>query len=522
MRADPALLAGAKEYYRTRPAEFIDHWLDTWDPRNAAIGRPVRMPFRMFQRQWDLIAFLEACQKGQAAGLISKARDMGATWGCVGYSVHQWLFVPGCDIGWGSRKQELVDRLGDPSSIFEKLRRTTLGLPPEFQPVGLSIKEHLLFMRMLNPENGNTIIGEIGDNIGRGGRTSMYFKDESAHYERPELVEAALNDNTRVQIDLSSVNGPGTVFDRKEQAGVHWEPGQPVERRRANVFVMEWFHHPEKTQEWYDDREALAIANGLEHIHRQEVDRNPLAAVVGTIIPAKWVNSCVDADKVLGFDDTGRWCAALDVADGGIDANAWGSRKGVCLKQVERWAEVDTGKTTRRAADLCEPLARTGRLDQQYDCIGVGAGVKAEANRLKDEGLLPRVHFVPWNAGAKVVNPDDHIIKSDRTSPLNKDYFSNFKAQAWSDLAMRIERTHRAVTEGISYPPEDLISIPSTLPLLGDLKRELSQAVWTRDSRLRRLVDKTPEGMRSPNLADMVVMLYFPANAGQRPYEDWL
>jgi hypothetical protein len=36
-----------------------------------------------------------------------------------------------------------------------------------------------------------------------------------------------------------------------------------------------------------------------------------------------------------------------------------------------------------------------------YDSIGVGSGVKAEINRLTDDGLLPEgVSFASWNAGA--------------------------------------------------------------------------------------------------------------------------
>ena len=44
----------------------------------------------------------------------------------------------------------------------------------------------------------------------------------------------------------------------------------------------------------------------------------------------------------------------------------------------------------------------------QYDCIGVGAGVKGESNRLKDDALMPKfVSIIAWDAGSKVLNPDD-------------------------------------------------------------------------------------------------------------------
>src|SRR5690606_24682813 len=134
-------------------------------------------------------------------------------------SVAMWLFHDGSSIGWGSRKQELVDRIGDPSSIFEKMRMLIMNTPRVFQPVGFNPDNCLHFMRLVNPENGATIIGEIGDDIGRGGRTLEYFKDESANYTRPEEIEAALSENTRCQIDISSVNGPNNVFYRKRDTG---------------------------------------------------------------------------------------------------------------------------------------------------------------------------------------------------------------------------------------------------------------------------------------------------------------
>jgi phage terminase large subunit len=41
-------------------------------------------------------------------------------------------------------------------------------------------------MKIENPELGGMIVGEAGDNIGRGNRTSIYFKDESAYYPTPK------------------------------------------------------------------------------------------------------------------------------------------------------------------------------------------------------------------------------------------------------------------------------------------------------------------------------------------------
>jgi phage terminase large subunit len=462
-------MIGAKEYYRTRPVEFIEHWVSTYDPRVTGGELPSRLPFILFQRQRDLVQFLLACLEGETNGLIEKCRDVGATWVCCAFSVWLWLYWPGVAVGWGSRKEQLVDKLGDPDSIFEKMRMIILGLPREFLPPGFSIKDDLAYMRIINPETGATITGEAGDNIGRGGRKRIYFKDEAAHLERPEKVEAALADNTRVQIDISSVNGLGNVFHRRREAGQEWQLGRPVSKTCSNVFIMDWRDHPAKTQAWYDQRRAKAQSDGLLHVFAQEVDRNYAASVENVVIPSEWVRAAIDAHVKLGFGDDGRWVGALDVADGGGDRNALAMRKGSVLKHVEEWGLRDTGLTARRAIAACE---KVGAIEINYDCIGVGSGVKAETNRLRDEGLMPRaVRFVPWDAGAGPFDPDENVVKGDRNSPLNKDFYQNLKAQAWWQLRRRFENTHRAVSEGLRLKPDDLISLSSELPLLRQLEK---------------------------------------------------
>jgi phage terminase large subunit len=66
------------------------------------------------------------------------------------------------------------------------------------------------------------------------------------------------------------------------------------------------------------------------------------------------------------------------------------------------------------------------------------------------------------------------------------------------------------VTEGVNYDQDELISLPSDLPLLRTLQKELSQPTMSQGTRMRLVIDKQPEGTHSPNLADAVVMAYWP------------
>lgn len=506
MRHSQKLIYGARHYYKDHPVEFINHWCDTYDPRNAGTGIPARIPMVLFTRQKELIQFLLACLDSQESGLIEKSRDMGATWVCCAFSLWLWLFRIGVAVGWGSRKEALVDKLGDPDSIFEKMRMMLKGVPKAFWPMGFRPNDHATYMKLINPETGATITGEAGDNIGRGGRKSIYFKDESAHYERPEKIEAALLDNTRVQIDLSSVNGIGNVFYRRREAGADWQ-GRVVPGR-TQVFVMDWRDHPGKDEEWYNRRKKKSEDDGLQHVFAQEVDRDYAASVEGVLIQREWVQAAIDAHIKLGLPETGLWSSALDVADEGQDTNAQSQRKGIVLHELDEWGARDGAVTARRAI---ANIMNKGEIALQYDCIGVGATVKAEVNNLKDADKLPQgITMVPWNAGGTVINPGGRVVPNDRQSPLNEDFYTNLKAQAWWEIRNRFYRTWRAVTEGAVYDPDELISLSSKLKLLRKLEKELCQVTASKGARLKLVVDKTPPGTKSPNLADAVVMDYWP------------
>lgn len=518
MQQSSILLHGAIEYYKTNPVSFIIDWVDTFDPRVAGIkNKLAHMPFVFFEKQADLITFFDQCRREDENGLVEKCRDAGVTWLACGYSVWCWRFVDGSSIGWGSRKEQLVDKIGDMDSIFEKMRYIIRRLPSEFYPKDFNPHndKFMSYMRIINPENESTITGEAGDNIGRGGRKTIYFKDESAHYERPEKIEAALSDNTRCQIDISSVNGLGNVFHRKREAGIEWKKSEKLPENKTRVFVFDWSDHPEKTQEWHDTRKKKFENEGLAHIFAQEVERNYSAAISNTVIDDEWIQAAIDAHKKLELKDedyiSENWIWGLDIADDGGDTNALAGRSGVVLRSLEEWGERDVGMTARRAIGNIKQTCNRGELN--YDSIGVGSGVKAEINRLRDEKKLPDWLIIkPWAASASVLKPHARIIEGDKSTPKNKDFFKNLKAQAWWSIRTRFYKTYRAVVEKADYEIDDLIILPSDLPMLAKLRKELAQVVYGYSGEMKIIINKAPEGMKSPNLADGVVESYFPAS----------
>lgn len=508
LKANKSLINGAKEHYLTRPIKFINDWCITYDPRNSSEINPTVMPFILFRRQDDLVDFIMQCFKDRESGMVEKTRDMGATWVCVCLSVWFWLFVSGSSIGWGSRKELLVDKLGDPDSIFEKIRMTIRYIPDFFLPKYFDKKMHASYMRIINPENGSTITGEAGNNIGRGGRKTIYFVDEAAHLEQPEMIEASLSHNTDVRIDISSVNGTTNVFARKRRGGRIWTRNAKIEKGVTRVFIFDWRDHPNKTQDWYNKKRDKAEREGLQHIFAQEVDRDYLSSVDMIVIPPQFVNAAIDAHKVLNIKPTGEKIGALDVADEGGDKNAYTYRHGiVCLKCIA-WGQGDPGETTKKTIAY---MKKDGCTNLQYDPIGVGSGVKTAINLLiKSDKYIKKISLVKWNAGARVLHPDKRIIPRDKDTPKNADFFLNLKAQAWWQCRVRFEKTYNAIVKGIKYDPDELISIDSNIDDLHELKDELSQPTYLPNNAGKIVINKKPSGTRSPNKADSFVMCYWP------------
>lgn len=476
------------EKYKDDPIAFIQDWCWTYDPRNAmkTSKSPPSMPFLLFPAQKDFIIWLLKCLEAEDDGLVEKSRDMGASWLCCAFSVWLWLFWDESAVGWGSRKEELVDKIGDPKSIFWKIRYLLDKLPNFAMPVLFNAKKHTSYMKIINPDNGSTITGEAGKNIGRGGRTLIYFKDESAHYDQAESIEAALGDNTNVQIEISSVNGTGNVFYRKRHDGI------------TQIFILDWRDHPAKTQKWYDARKEKAEAQGLYHIFAQEVDRDYSASIEGVLIPSKWVKAAIDAHIKLGIEAEGKKQAGLDVADEGGDTNALIFRHGIVLYDLDEWGDGDTSETARKAYLACKEHQTS---DMNFDAVGVGAGVKAECNKIEKEDKTFKAY--PYMGQGELKHPDRNFTDGIK----NKDIFDNRKAQDYWHLRTLFHETYKAVN-GKDYDKEALISISSKCPKYNQLVNELSQPIKKNTASGKMVVDKKPKGHKSPNLADAAVMAY--------------
>jgi phage terminase large subunit len=134
--------------------------------------------------------------------------------------------------------------------------------------------------------------------------------------------------------------------------------------------------------------------------------------------------------------------------------------------------------------------------------VGIGASVGSMLNSMGH-----RKHF-KYNAGGVVFNPDREY----KGGKLNKEHFTNIKAQSWWLLADRFRNTYLAITEGKKFQSCEMISISSNIDakVREKLIKELSTPLKTYDQKYRVKVEGKKElkkrNVKSPNIADALVI----------------
>lgn len=269
---------------------------------------------------------------------------------------------------------------------------------------------------------------------------------------------------------------------------------------RCISMLVNWQDNPYFPKELREDMEQM---KGRDYeLYRHVYEGEPVADSDLSIIKPVWIEAAIDAHLRLGFEASGRKVVGFDVADEGIDSNAVCFAHGSVVLDLDEW----NGTDVIYSADKANTWAENHRSEEiVFDSIGVGAGVKAEYNRLKTN-----IACSGFNAGGSVVDPEREYMPGKK----NKDMFSNVKAQAWWLLRDRFYNTYRAIKFGDKYDDNKMISLSSKIKDLNYLIAELSRPRVDYDSNGRVKVeskkDMKKRGIPSPNKADALVMCYAP------------
>jgi len=236
---------------------FFDICLFTYDPRK----KPADIPFILYDYQEEYaLEINQAIINGESV-LTEKSRDMGTTWIILGVFLYRWLFFDENFLA-GSRKEELVDRIGDLDTLFERLRYMIRVLPDWLLRMCGFDRRNSGYMKIFKL-NGASITGEsMNDNFSRQGRYNAILLDEFAFWDCAELVWRACGDSAKCKLPISTPNGSLNTFARLRKSG------------QIKVKTLLWRVHPEKTEEWYRQEVAKRPTKDIA----QEIDINYTAS----------------------------------------------------------------------------------------------------------------------------------------------------------------------------------------------------------------------------------------------------
>lgn len=223
-----------------------------------------------------------------------------------------------------------------------------------------------------------------------------------------------------------------------------------------------------------------------------------------SVIQPEWVDAAIDAHIKLGFEPRGVKSLGFDPADEGNDAKAFARAHGCYVEDVQQWTDGDVGDATQRIWDECYEQRIT---DLVYDNIGIGAAVKTKLKTLTGNESL---NIRGFSSSGEVDYAEQKYLDDRR----NADVFRNIRAQYWWYLRDRFEDTYNAVERGIYSDPEKLISLNGKMPLLKQLKAELTRVQRNRSRQTSGLIqieskqDMKARALKSPNLADALVYTF--------------
>lgn len=483
---DPAMQHAIKRYLRESGADglvaFARDWCWTLDPRNQR-PLPKNVPMLLWPRQEEFLRALYECEEKGVNLLVAKSRDTGVTWLLVIYFVWRWLFVPGWVGGLGSRKEELLDRKGDPKSMFEKVRWIVNHIPRWLRPVGYDKRHHDNFKRLINPETGAVIAGEAGPDMGRGGRSAVYGLDEFGKMPDPQSVDAAVSGNTECIVYIHTATEPDSYFNTLRLSG------------RVRVFEFSWKADPRKSpsyRDWYAGKYG-------EQITKRELDIDFDGSSASAIIPSKWVDAARGLD--LGAEEGAVVSAGLDVGagTGSGDESVLILRRGGTAYEVHSWRDLDPSQLAHAAGAIAED-EDVEML--RYDNIGVGAGIGGTFASLDE---LPSFawHGVNVGEGASLTFYDD---APERRANLR---FANLKAELWWSVRLRFEATYKRFVLGDErVPVEACISIPDDPVLAAQLSVQNTQTTARGLIRIESKDSLRKRGISSPDRADALVLAF--------------
>jgi hypothetical protein len=348
------------------------------------------------------------------------------------------------------------------------------------------------FRRILNPDNGSEITGEVGK-VGRSGRCSALIVDESQEIEYPEQLDADTESTTNFRLDLGTMHGMNHFYKRLNSGKVLTDS-------------IWWYQDPRKNPEWRTGKvnpdcawRKYLVATKDAVVIAQEHDGDPNASVEGSFIPAQWVQSAIDFDIPPRDDDEA--IGGFDVATGkGRNEAAYIKRVG----PVAHWPFVAPFKTSTECAWAVVDRGEEDKiLVLNYDEDGLGESLVGTFKNA-DRPIKFKLNGLHGSGGAS-----DKLIEEEGKTAKEKFRSSGGKrAERWWDVRKRFERTFEHRNKIKFWSADVMISIPNDPILVTQLSQPLM--VYSAGGRIgieSKDAMKT-RGVESPDRADALIYAF--------------
>ncbi len=254
------------------------YWMDmfawTLDPRRT----PAELPFILYEgKQIEYLNFLEELLIRPRDVFLDKPRDVGATAIAMNFFLKHWLFDDYFNVRVGSRKEDYVDKKGDPDTLYYKIDYTMSRLPQWMLPAGWNKNVHRTHLKLERPDNSNTVTGEsANDSFARGGRQKMVFFDEIGFWNWARAAWQSAGDVTDARIAVTTPPDAG-----QSSFAYRLLTGQAGD---VEVMSIEYSDIPHKDEKWYKDQKKRRSPEEFE----REVLKSYTGTLEGKVYAGDW------------------------------------------------------------------------------------------------------------------------------------------------------------------------------------------------------------------------------------------
>lgn len=488
---------------------FINTHLWIQEPRMTSYrltsgeAMPSSLPFIMYDGQQRVVDEMDFCYKNKLDFIIAKSREAGISWGVMALLLHKWIFEEGFIGGVASEKQEKVDTKGMIGPLMGKFRYMLYRLPNRFRPAPFRANkargtsgEHNKYdslLRIINPVQGNELIGQAGESIGESYRFSIFVIDEEQNLSNPANADRALESTTNCRGGIGTSRGMNHFGRKWAEGAIHkiqvmWhEDPRKVGKKCLTYKDGKYIGGDIPYDAWWRVYTESRLKDTPE-VLAQAYDMDWQAAVTDLCIEPKWIQAAVNFVIPEGGNDDN--VAGFDVSGGGSNKSVYIQRIGNTFQMPK---EICMEEVTRNMWQAHQNAIDDNVRALHYDKQAIGESMYG---LLMDSG-----EEIPYQlVGIRGNDPASKRLMDDEGQSAN-DIYGNIRSEMWHGLRSKFRNTWEYVNGNTDFHPDDLISIPNHPQLIEQLsypKRYARGGRWYIESKK----EMAARGLKSPDYAD--------------------